>query len=113
MLNFREWAAQHAGKAKKDQILNYWNQLPPSMPVQPTKIIPRDYQGSSIYYDGIRVTGTQQFINSVASRLKDLLNYNQGETNLDVRYRQQKNPDTKEPLPNSYIFYAQVRQRGK
>jgi hypothetical protein len=62
-------------------------------------------------YDGIRVTGSHQFINAVVSRLKDILNYDGGNTKLFLRYHQQVDKKTQQPLPNSFVFYVQVRSK--
>jgi hypothetical protein len=114
MLDFRDWVEQtKPWKADKEQILNFWSRLPGAMPIQPFKVVPKAHQGSTYTYDGVRVTGTQQFINSIVSRIKDLINYDQGNTRLHLRYRQQVDKDTQEPLPNSFVFYVQVRERGK
>jgi hypothetical protein len=118
MLSFRDWCeetqtALKPWKAGKDEILQFWTALPPTMPIQPYKIVPTDYKGSTYQYDGIRITGTQQFINSVVSRMKDLINYDQGQTKLHLLYRQQVDKDTKQPVPNSFVFYVQARERKK
>jgi hypothetical protein len=122
MLDFRNWCEQQEfmsptpekpWMAKKKQIAQFWKNLPGSIPIQPTNIIPANYRGSTTMYDGLRVTGSHQFINSVASRLKDMLNYDQGNTKLSLRYSQQVDKNTEQPLPNSFIFYVQVRNKNK
>src|SRR3982750_2712743 len=114
MLSFKGWCEQNQiatslkpWKAKKDEILQFWQKLPPSMPIQPFNIVPSDSHGSTYRYDGVRVTGTNQFINSVVSRLKDLVGYDQGNTRLQLLYRQQVDKQTQQPLPNSFVFYVQ------
>jgi len=118
MLSFRCWCeqgnyispnTQKPWKAKKDEIKKFWQSLPASMPIQPLNVIPGGYKGSTYMYDGIRVTGSHQFINSVTSRLKDILNYDEGNTKLFLRYHQQVDKNTEQPLPNSFVFYVQVR----
>jgi hypothetical protein len=117
MLSFKAWCEQQMNmaikpwKADKKEIIGFWNTLPPSMPIQPFKIVPGEHHGSTYMYDGVRVTGTQQFINSVVSRIKDLLNYDKGETRLHLLYRQQVDKESQQPLPNSFVFYVQVRER--
>lgn len=100
---------QKPWKAKKKEIEQFWQSLPGSMPIQPLNIIPNGYRGSTYMYDGARVTGSRQFINSVVSRLKDILNYDKGNTKLFLRYHQQVDKKTGQPLPNSFVFYVQVR----
>lgn len=118
MVNFKNWYEQQgyispkpkkAWKGKKKEIVQFWKNLPGSIPIQPLNIIPDNYHGSTYMYDGIRVTGSHQFINAVASRLKDILNYDQGNTKLFLRYQQQIDKKTHHPLPNSFVFYVQVR----
>ena len=118
MFSFRCWCEQEdyispnpqkPWKAKKDEIKKFWQALPASIPIQPLNIIPGNYKGSTYMYDGVRVTGSHQFINSVASRLKDILNYDGENTKLFLRYHQQVDRNTEQPLPNSFVFYVQVR----
>lgn len=117
MIDFRSWCEEKvssfAWKAKKPEIVNYWSKLPPSLPVQPFNIPPANYRGSSYMYDGIRITGSRQFIDSVASKLKDVLKFDSGNTKLMLRYYQQIDKNTDYPLPNSYVFYAQIRNKGE
>lgn len=119
MFEFRQWCEQYAPttkpwKVKKPDIIKYWSNLPASIPIQPVNIVPRNYKGSTYMYDGVRVTGSHQFINGVISRLKDIINYDGGNTKLFLRYHQQIDKKTHHPLPNSFVFYAQVRgQDGK
>lgn len=119
MFSFKQWCEQEETytapnsekpwKAKKDDVVKFWQNLPGSLPIQPLNIIPGNYRGSTYMYDGIRVTGSHQFINSVVSRLKDILNYDAGNTKLFLRYHQQVDKKTEQPLPNSFVFYVQVR----
>lgn len=118
MSDFRNWCEQKdytspnpqkPWKAKKKEIVQFWKSLPGSIPIQPLNVVPDKYRGSTYMYDGIRVTGSHQFINAVVSRLKDILNYDQGNTKLFLRYHQQVDKKTEQPLPNSFVFYVQVR----
>jgi len=118
MLNFRSWCEQETPpdkpwKSKKEEIVKFWKGLPGNMPIQPVNIPPQNYQGSTYMFDGVRITGSHQFINAVVSRLKDILNYDGGNTKLLLRYHQQVDKNTQHPLPNSFVFYAQVRGKDK
>lgn len=119
MFSFRSWCEQRdytvqkPWKSKKKDIVQFWKALPGSIPIQPLNIIPDNYKGSTYMYDGIRVTGSHRFINAVVSRLKDILNYDQGNTKLFLRYHQQTDKKTQQPLPNSFVFYVQVRGNEK
>lgn len=97
-------------KASKESIMNYWKGLNPSLPLY-LNPVEYNHEGSTIQEDGIRVTGTKEFITTVLSRLKDFLAYENPDTKLMVAYRQ----SPKSFLPgnkNSYIFYLQAKRRG-
>lgn len=117
MLSFSEWRNQQSTKpkpwkAKKDEILSFWQNLPNTLPVHPTNLIPPNHQGSTYKYDGIRVTGSSQFINSIISRLKNILPYNAGNSKLNVLYKQQVDKNNY-PVPTSFVFYVQVKDKNR
>jgi hypothetical protein len=98
-------------KASKEEIMNFWNSLTAGQNIA-VKPIPYDHEGSTIQEDGIRITGSKEFIGSVLSRLKDFLPFENPNTKLMLAYRQSPRsflPGSK----NSYIFYIQVMERGK
>jgi hypothetical protein len=98
-------------KASKEEILNFWKTLPNGAPLS-VKPIAYDHEGSTIQEDGIRITGSKEFISSVLSRLKDFLPFENPNTKIMAAYRQSPRsflPGNK----NSYIFYLQVMERGK
>ena len=98
-------------KASKDEILSFWKSMPAGSALN-AKPIPYDHEGSTIQEDGIRITGSKEFISGVLSRLKDFLTYESDATKLMVAYRQSPRsflPGNK----NSYIFYLQIMERGK
>lgn len=104
-VNVKPW------KASKEDILNFWKGIGANIPLQ-LKAIDYEHEGSTIQEDGIRITGTKEFITSVLSRLKDFLTYENPDTKLMVAYRQ----SPKSFMPgnkNSYIFYLQAKKRGK
>ena len=116
-MDFRKWMDNERPfkpwKASKEQILNFWNNLPSNISIVSGKPIPPRFQGSTLPYDGIRVSGTSQFINSVMSRVKDIVKYDGNNTKLNLLYKQQVDKNTDYPLPNSFVFYVQVRERTK
>jgi hypothetical protein len=98
-------------KAGKDEIMNFWKGVQTNMPFA-LKPISYDHKGSTIQEDGLRITGSKEFIQSVLSRLKDFMIYENPDTKLMVSYRQ--SPKSLTPgNRNSYTFYLQVKQRGK
>jgi hypothetical protein len=113
MISFRDWyeREEKPWEAKKPEILNYWKNLPNNVPIRSTAAIPHTHKGSSYKYDGVRVTGSGQFIHGVVSRLKDVMGYESDKTELQLTYRQQVDRKTEQPIHNSFVFYAQVKDR--
>lgn len=102
---------KRAWKASKDEIMSFWKSLAVDIPIQ-IHPIPYDHKGTTIQEDGVRITGTKEFIASVLSKLKDLINYENDHNKLIISYRQSPKsliPGNKE----SYMFYLQVKARGK
>lgn len=98
-------------KASKSQIIDFWKSLQSNTPLS-LKPIKYDHEGSTIQEDGVRITGSKEFIASILSRLKDFLNHENDNTKLMVAYRQSPRsflPGNK----SSYIFYLQTMERGK
>ena len=96
---------------KKAQILTHWQGVKPNQPIRISPV-PYKHIGSTYAEDGIRITGSQEFIDSVLSRLTDLLAHENGVTRLQLSYQQSKDRDTGADL-NSYNCYVQVHQRGR
>ena len=59
---------------KKAEMLQHWQTIPDNQPVNPDPV-PYKHEGSTYDQDGIRITGSKAFIDSVLSRLKELLQY--------------------------------------
>lgn len=100
-------------KAKRADVLKFWQGLRPNMPIRPTPVN-KQHKGTKFREDGLRITGSPDFINGVLSRLKDLLQYesNPG-TKLEVEYRQIENKEgvlQGEPI---YVCYIHVIDRAK
>lgn len=118
-MNFKEFIQQPTDtavkkwKASKDEILDYWKRLRSDTPIL-VKPISYEHEGSTYGEDGIRITGSPQFITSVLPRLKEFMQFESPTTKLAVTYRETESPtrvamgDTK----TSYVFYLQVRERG-
>ena len=99
-------------RAKKSEILALWQSLKPGMPlhIDPIPVIKK---GSRYDADGIRITGTATFINTVLSRFKDMLEYESSPyLKLDVEYQEilKNKAPNKEPR---YVCYIHVVQREK
>jgi hypothetical protein len=95
---------------RKKEILEHWEGLQPNLPLEPAQIAYK-HEGSTYDEDGIRITGTPKFIDSVLSRLKELLEWESTETRLHVNYRESTDRVTKQPT-GSYQCYIQVHERG-
>lgn len=98
-------------KAGKTDIVKFWQGVQSNSPLA-LRPISYDHKGTTIQEDGLRITGSKEFISSVLSRLKDFLMYENPDTKLMVSYRQ----SPKSFVPgnrNSFSFYLQVKARGK
>jgi hypothetical protein len=95
---------------KKSEFLKHWVTIPVNQKVIPT-VIPYKHKGTTFDEDGIRITGKLKFIDSVLSRLKDLLSYENGETRLQVMHQETKDKKTGRPT-GSFVCYIQVHERG-
>lgn len=100
-------------KASKDEIVAYWKNLRPDTPVQ-MRAIDYTHKGSTYGEDGMRLTGSPQFISSVLARMKELLAFETPTTKLAVTYRQTESPSKMAmgQSKTSYVFYVAARQRG-
>jgi hypothetical protein len=95
-------------KPSKTQILDYWRALQPSR-VIPMEPMEPDHKGSTYSQDGIRVTGSRQFVDGVLSRLKDLVALENEQSKLEIVYREIDSP--KNPRPGTFVFYIMAKQR--
>jgi len=95
----------------KAEILEHWSKLEANqkLNVAPT---PYKHQGSTYMMDSIRITGSQEFIDSVLSRIKDVLQYENCDNRLGLSYQQSKDKDTGIELTDAWNCYIQVHQRG-
>lgn len=97
-----EDAAPQLWHASKAEIIGMWKNLRP-VPLQ-IEPIPENQKGTRLQYDGIRITGSAQFINATLARLKDLLAAeDQPGVRLDLEYRQIESKDPS--MPTAYLCY--------
>jgi hypothetical protein len=100
-------------RLEKDQAMQYWQSLKPNSPILFDPIEPGK-KGSTFGEDGLRLTGSRKFIDSVIGRLKDIMQYENPSTKLNVVYRQVQYKGSNTPDKNSsFVFYAQVKSRDK
>jgi hypothetical protein len=96
---------------KKAQLVNHWESLPENQPIKPSAV-PYKHEGSTYDQDGIRITGSEIFIDGVLSRIKDLLQYEHGNTRLQVNYQETVDRYSGQKT-GTYNCYVQVHQRGR
>ncbi len=107
---------QKTWSAKKQEIVQTWQQLRPDMPIVITPIDNMSADHQSYGEDGIRITGSWQFISSVLGRLKELISYENPQTKLRLVLRA---VEPKEGVPQNmtdrpaYVFYLNVERRGR
>lgn len=122
-MNFREFltgaapvghdTTPQSWRMDKDQIRQYWQTLRPDGPIQFDAMEPGQ-KGSTFGEDGLRLTGSRKFIDSVLGRLKDIMQYENPATKLNLVYRQVQYKGSQTPDKNtSFVFYAQVKKREK
>lgn len=100
-------------KAKKAEVLDFWRNLQSGLPIQ-MKPVEKGHSGTRFREDGIRVTGSPAFINSVLSRLKDMLVYvNSPGIKLDVEYREIENKSGGPNEEKAFVFYAHASSDDK
>lgn len=101
----------------KAAALAAWESLPENLPVLPHfEPIPYKASGSRYGACGIRIDGTPAFIDAVLSRLKDLIDAENGSTRLELaRSTVERKPDGK-PFPNreegAEVCYVRRHMRG-
>jgi hypothetical protein len=95
---------------RKQEIIDFWKAIP-QMPllVDP---IPSGHKGSTFGEDGIRITGSPNYIYSVLARLKDFLPLESDGTKLQLLFKESDRLNPNKPNKKSYAFYIQVKQRG-
>jgi len=101
----------------KECLLKRWKALKPNMPIRPVAV-PYKHSGSTYGEDGIRIDGSIEFIDSVLSRIQDLLEYENETTRLSVSYSEiAERSKTSEGVTfgqgtGTYCCYIRVAQRG-
>lgn len=99
--------------AKKNDVLRYWNNLRPDIPVLMTPVQKMAGEKRKGYgEDGLRITGSPQFIAAILSRLKNLLTYENPTTKLRLVFKEVDSPRRSDPSRQSYVFYANLEPRS-
>jgi hypothetical protein len=79
--------------------------------MQPLSNAETGVEKSSFGEDGIRVTGSWQFIASVLSRLKSLLDYENENTRLRLVFHGVDKDRMANPARQSFVFYIHLQNR--
>jgi hypothetical protein len=95
---------------EKKPFLKHWAKLRANQKLAP-KPVRYTHEGSTYGEDGIRITGSKAFVDSVLSRLKGLLRFESDETRLQVVYKKSTDRESGKTL-TSYNCYLQVHARG-
>jgi hypothetical protein len=95
---------------EKKPFLKHWSKLRANQKLSP-KPVRYSHEGSTYAEDGIRITGSKSFVDSVLSRLKDLLKYESDTTRLQVVYNRSTDRESGKTI-SSYNCYVQVHGRG-
>ena len=101
--------------SKKQQTLQTWKQLRPDLPIIMQPLSPNDnsLEKSSYGEDGIRITGSWQFIAGVISKLKNLISYENKNTRLRLIFRGVDSQKLKNKNKQSFVFYIHLQPRSK
>ena len=94
----------------KAETITHWSAITPEMLLKPD-VVPYKHEGSTYDQDGIRITGSRAWIDSVLSRLKPLLEFEGDETRLQLVYQQSTDRKDGRQL-DAWNCYVQVHQRG-
>jgi hypothetical protein len=95
---------------KKAEFLNHWTSIPANQDILPTPV-PYKHKGSTYDEDGIRITGSKAFIDSVLSHLKQILAYESNTTRLQIVFKETVDRETGIET-GKYNCYVQVHERG-
>ena len=111
MRTFQEFLEEKPWKAKRQDVVDFWRSMRPNLPVSPTPV-KSSHKGTRFDQDGIRITGSPDFINGVISRLKDFLQYDENpSTKLDIEYRQIETKQGEYKGTPIYVFYIHVLEK--
>lgn len=100
--------------AKKDDIIQMWKQFRPDTPIILQPISDYDLGGGTkrtFGEDGIRITGSWNFIAATLARLKELIYYENPQTKLRLVFRG-VDKSRGRPDRQSFVFYLNLEKRA-
>lgn len=104
-----ETKARRFGKA---QAVNRWLNAEPENIAEVVKPIPAGVKGNRFAEDGVRITGSQAFVDAILGNLKSLLNAENGTSRLEILYQEIVNKETGLPMDDKWSCYIRVIRRG-
>tara|TARA_B100001123_G_C15138135_1_gene958305 strand:+ start:541 stop:945 length:405 start_codon:yes stop_codon:yes gene_type:complete len=96
--------------SKEDAILN-WLTAPRVNPAEVVGSIPYKYRGSRFGMNCLRIDGTRDWIDSVLSNLKSLIQCENSLTRIEIQYQEIADRETKEPT-GKWVCYVRISDRG-
>lgn len=96
---------------QKKEALEIWNSIPENQPLNPDPIAYK-HKGTTIDEDGIRICGSKGFIKSVLSRIKPLLDYENGDTRIGIAWNEIVDKESGEIIDGKFRCSIQVHERG-
>lgn len=102
--------------AKKDEILQMWRNMRSDTPIIMVPLAekqPGEQEHSTYGEDGIRITGSWQFISSVLARLKEIIGYENPQSKLRLIFRGVDKMRVSRKDRQSYVFYANLEKRAQ
>jgi len=102
-----------AERLTKADAIRHWVKIGKDtpLPTHTMKAVPYKHTGSTYAEDGIRLTGTRDFIDSMLNLLRPLLERENATERLQLVYSESTDRETQIPT-GSWNCYIQVHERG-
>jgi len=101
-----------SGSIAKEDFMEMWKGLKAGGKISPDPI-PYKHKGTTIDEDGIRICGSMEFIQSILSHLKPLLEFEDVATRIGVACSEITNKENGHRIKGKYRCAIQVHQRGR
>ena len=96
----------------KAEALDHWVHISKETPLPRPSAVPYKHQGSTYAEDGIRITGSREFIDSMLNVLRHLLERENAHERLQLVYSESADRETGLPT-GTWNCYIQVHERGR
>ena len=98
---------------KKKEVIQMWKNLRPDIPIIIQPMLDSITGHSSSYgEDGIRVTGSWNFISAILARLKEVIGYENPQTKLRLVFRGVEKEKDPRSDRQSFVFYVNLEKRA-